>query len=323
MNMLRRGRFAPTPSGLLHIGNAFTALCAWLQIRQAGGQFLLRIEDIDKSRSRPAFAERQIDDLRWLGLDWDEGPQAGGPCAPYYQSGREQLYENALERLKADGRIYPCYCSRADLASIASAPHGLSSEGTSYPGLCRHLTNEERHANETVKAASLRFMMTDESSSFEDAIHRVQNFGREEMGDFIVKRADGMFSYQLAVTVDDAAMEITDVLRGADLLDSTPRQLALYAALGLKPPRFAHVPLLADAEGSRLSKRDKSLTLATLRAEGARPERLVGLIACLAGWLDRLEPVTAQELIPCFHTKQLNKPLISVSDEQLRWLQES
>jgi len=318
--MLRRGRFAPTPSGQLHIGNAFTALCSWLQIRQAGGQFLLRIEDIDKLRSRPALAEQMQEDLQWLGLDWDEGPGIGGPFGPYEQSRRELLYDKALERLKADGLTYPCYCSRADLARIASAPHGLSSEGEAYPGLCRHLTDEKRRAKEAVKTPSLRFRMPDDPISFVDGITGTQTYGAETLRDFVVKRADGMFSYQLAVTVDDAAMGITDVLRGSDLLDSTPRQLALYGALGRKPPRFSHIPLLVDADGNRFSKRDKSLSLTALRAEGVAPERLSGLIGYLAGWLDHLEPVPAQALIPRFHTKCLNKRLIPVSGEQLRWL---
>lgn len=318
--MVRRGRFAPTPSGQLHIGNAFTALCAWLQIRQVGGQFLLRIEDIDKPRSRSAFAEQQQDDLRWLGLDWDEGPRVGGPSTPYEQSRREPLYEEALKRLKEDGWIYPCYCSRTELATIASAPHGLSSEGAAYPGFCRHLTDEERHLKEAVKAPSLRFKMSDDPIPFDDVIAGAQTFRSEVLRDFVVKRADGMFSYQLAVTVDDAAMGITDVMRGGDLLDSTPRQLALYAALGLTPPRFAHVPLLGDAESNRLSKRDNSLSLASLRAEGVAPERLIGLLAYLAGWLDRLEPIAAHSLIPRFHTNHLNKPLIPVSNDRLNWL---
>jgi glutamyl-tRNA synthetase len=321
--MLRRGRFAPTPSGQLHIGNAFTALCAWLQMRQAGGQFLLRIEDIDKSRSRSAFAEQQQDDLRWLGLDWDEGPQIGGPCAPYEQSRREPLYEEALERLMENGRVYPCYCSRAELATIASAPHGLSSEGTAYPGLCRQLTHEERSAKEAAKEPSLRFMMPADPIGFDDVVTGMQTYESGTLGDFVVKRADGMFSYQLAVTVDDAAMQITDVLRGSDLLDSTPRQLALYAALGQQPPRFTHVPLLGDAAGSRLSKRDKSLSLAALRAEGVTPERLNGLFAYLAGWLDCPEPVSARALIPYFDTKPLNKRMIPVNDDQLGWLRGS
>jgi len=320
--MVRRGRFAPTPSGQLHIGNAFTALAAWLQMRRAGGEFLLRIEDIDKPRSRPAFAEQQQDDLLWLGLDWDEGPRLGGPHAPYEQSLRETLYEDALVRLQQAGRIYPCYCSRAELAMIGSAPHGLSSEGAAYPGFCRHLTEEERALKAADKTPSLRFIMPARPISFDDAIAGKQMYAQEALGDFVVKRADGMFSYQLAVTVDDAAMGITDVLRGADLLDSTPRQLALFEALGLQPPQFAHTPLLGDEEGNRLSKRDKSLSLVSLRADGVKPERAVGLLAYLARWIDKLEPIAAGELIPLFGTAQLPSGIISVSREQLQWLRQ-
>lgn len=317
----RRGRFAPTPSGLLHIGNAFAALSSWLQIRQAGGEFVLRIEDIDKPRSRPAFAEQQMDDLRWLGVDWDEGPRVGGPFAPYEQSHRDELYEATLDQLRRGGFLYPCYCSRAELASIASAPHGLSSEGAAYPGFCRHLTEDERAAKALLKEPALRFRMPSSPLYFNDGFAGEQNYDGEALGDFVVKRADGMFSYQLAVVVDDAAMGITDVVRGADLLDSTPRQLAIYEALGFAPPAFAHVPLLGDARGERLSKRDKSLTLATLRSEGVRAERLNGLIAYVAGWIADLQPVTATELIPFFAPPRASGPQpLPIGDDMLRWL---
>ncbi|MFC4597431.1 tRNA glutamyl-Q(34) synthetase GluQRS [Cohnella hongkongensis] len=316
--MARRGRFAPTPSGLLHIGNALAALAAWLQMRQAGGEIVLRMEDIDKARSRPAFAEQILDDLRWLGLDWDEGPREGGPHAPYVQSQRESHYEEALERLRQADRLYPCYCSRSDLASLASAPHGLASEGAAYPGLCRSLTAEERAAKAAVKSSSLRFQMPAGRIVFRDGWRGSCSFDGEALGDFIVKRADGMFSYQLAVTVDDAAMGITDVLRGGDLLDSTPRQLALYEALGLPAPDFVHIPLLADEAGSRLSKRDKSLTLAALKESGAAPERVLGLLAALAGWLDRPEAVAASELIPLF--KPVPGDRLVFGEASRRWL---
>ncbi|RIX48616.1 tRNA glutamyl-Q(34) synthetase GluQRS [Paenibacillus nanensis] len=322
--MKRRGRFAPTPSGLLHIGNALSALAAWLQIRQADGEFILRIEDIDKPRSRPAYAEQQQDDLLWLGIDWDEGPRAGGPHAPYEQSKREELYEDALQELLRKGRTYPCYCSRSELASIASAPHGLSSEGAAYPGFCRHLTDEERAEKEAKKTPALRFIMPPEPIEFLDGSSDSPiRYDGDALGDFVVKRADGMYSYQLAVTVDDAAMGITDVLRGADLLDSTPRQLALYEALGKQPPSFTHVPLVMSESGERLSKRDKSLTLASIRDGGAQPERLVGAIAYMAGWVDRLEPVASRELIPLYRTpRQSDGPFI-LTDRLLSWITES
>lgn len=322
--MKRRGRFAPTPSGLLHIGNALSALAAWLQIRQADGEFVLRIEDIDKPRSRSAFADQQQDDLLWLGLDWDEGPRTGGPHAPYEQSKREELYEAALQELQSKGRIYPCYCSRSELASIASAPHGLSSEGAAYPGFCRHLTREERTEKAAKKTPALRFIMPTEPIEFCDGSAELpMRYDGDALGDFVVKRADGMYSYQLAVTVDDAVMGITDVLRGADLLDSTPRQLALYEALGKQPPSFSHVPLVVSENGERLSKRDKSLTLASIRDGGANPERLVGAIAYMTGWANRLEPIEARELVQAYHPlRQADGPFI-LTDKLLRWIMDA
>lgn len=320
MMTMRRGRFAPTPSGLLHIGNAFSALAAWLQMRQAGGQFVLRIEDIDKPRSRPEYMERQLNDLRWLGIDWDEGPDIGGPHAPYLQSLREELYEDALRKLEKAGLLYPCYCSRKELAAVSSAPHGLSSEGPAYPGLCRNLAPEERQLKAQHKEPSLRFVMPENEMRFDDAVAGQRRFAGEALGDFVVKRADGMFSYQLAVVADDAAMGITDVLRGADLLDSTPRQLALYQALGLTPPAFAHVPVVAGEDGERLSKRDKSLTLDSLRQAGVKPERLVGAVSRMAGWIDRLEPLSAKELIPSFRLRFPNEERLLLTAPLLDWL---
>ncbi|HLN61721.1 MAG TPA: tRNA glutamyl-Q(34) synthetase GluQRS, partial [Symbiobacteriaceae bacterium] len=276
---MRRGRFAPTPSGQMHIGNARTALLAWLQIRHAGGRFVLRMEDIDKPRSRPDLAQQILDDLRWLGLDWDEGPDVGGPYAPYTQSEREELYHAALQQLTAEGWLYPCYCSRAEIMAIASAPHGLSAEGPVYPGTCRCLTPEQRAERAARgKVPSLRFAMPDEPVAFMDGVAGAQSFAAGAGGDFVVHRADGIIGYQLAVVVDDAAMQMTDVLRGWDLLDSTPRQLMLYRALGLTPPQFAHVPLLMGPDGSRLSKRHGSVAVASMRAAGAPAERVVGYI---------------------------------------------
>ncbi|TVY01099.1 tRNA glutamyl-Q(34) synthetase GluQRS [Cohnella terricola] len=320
--MTRRGRFAPTPSGLLHIGNVFAATAAWLQMRQAGGEFALRIEDIDKPRSRPEYVERIIEDLIWLGLDWDEGPRRGGSHEPYVQSLREPLYEEAFERLGETGFLYPCYCSRSDLASIGSAPHGLASEGAAYPGFCRTLSPEEREARAKRKEPAIRFIMPERVIEFLDGWAGPQAFDADTLGDFVVKRADGMFSYQLAVTVDDAAMGITDVLRGADLLDSTPRQLGLYEALNLEAPVFSHIPLLVDDTGMRLSKRDKSLTLASLQAEGIPPERLLGFLACFAGWIERAEPVTLSELIPLFRPVYPEGGILRVDASLRKWLWE-
>ncbi|WP_426450254.1 tRNA glutamyl-Q(34) synthetase GluQRS [Paenibacillus sp. S-38] len=312
---MRRGRFAPTPSGLLHIGNAFTALLAWLQIRAASGSFVLRIEDIDTARSRPEYTEQLLKDLAWLGLDWDEGPDIGGPYASYEQRSRLEAYASAVRRLGEDGWLYPCYCSRAELKAVARAPHGLASEGAAYPGLCRHLTAAERAQRAARKEPALRFAVPPREVVFTDGLQGRQQVAAGSLGDFVVRRADGVFSYQLAVVLDDAAMGITDVLRGADLLDSTPRQLLLCEALGLRPPAYHHVPLLCAPDGSRLSKRDRSLTLAALRSAGVPPQRVLGLLAHLAGQLVRPEPAEAHELAGSFEPARIPRTPVHIPRE--------
>ncbi|MGK9253941.1 MULTISPECIES: tRNA glutamyl-Q(34) synthetase GluQRS [Paenibacillus] len=313
------GRFAPTPSGLMHLGNARTALLAWLQIRAAGGTFILRMEDIDGPRSRSEYAEAALADLRWLGIDWDEGPDIGGARGPYTQSERLPLYREALDRLAAQGRLYPCFCSRAELAAVASAPHGLSSEGPAYPGTCRHLGETERQERGKAKEPSLRLAVDSARVvSFDDLAAGHQHTAPGAGGDFVVRRADGIFSYQLAVTVDDALMGVTDVLRGSDLLDSTPRQLLLYEALGFAPPRFAHVPLLMGPDGKRLAKRHGGISLSAIRETGARPEAAVGLLAYWSGLLDRPEAVAARELAPAFRLEHVPAAPVVVREEDLR-----
>ncbi|HYF92614.1 MAG TPA: tRNA glutamyl-Q(34) synthetase GluQRS [Symbiobacteriaceae bacterium] len=313
-----RGRFAPTPSGQMHIGNARTALLAWLQARRAGWQFVLRMEDIDKPRSRPELARQILDDLRWLGLDWDEGPDVGGPYSPYVQSEREEFYRQALVHLQSGGWLYPCYCSRAELMAIASAPHGLAEEGPRYPGTCRRLTPDQAAEKAARgKPPSLRFAMPDAPVCFHDGLAGSQTTEAGAGGDFVVRRADGIIGYQLAVVVDDAAMAITHVLRGWDLLDSTPRQICLYRALGLPVPRFAHVPLLYGPDGQRLSKRHGSVTIAGMREAGAAPARVVGYLAFLSGLLERPEPVAAAELAGAFDLGRVPTTPVVVSDEIL------
>lgn len=315
-----RGRFAPTPSGEMHIGNARTALLAWLQARQAGGDFVLRMEDIDRPRCRPTLAEQILSDLRWLGLDWDEGPDRGGPYAPYDQSAREGLYRAAIDQLQAEGWLYPCYCSRAEIMTIASAPHGVASEGPRYPGTCRHRSPQEVARKAKGKTPSLRFALPDEPLTFVDQMAGPQQLDPGADGDFVIRRADGIIGYQLAVVVDDAAMQITDVLRGEDLLDSTPRQLWLYRALGLPAPRFAHVPLLYGPDGTRLSKRHGAVTLSAMRAAGPPPERVVGCLAYLSGLVDRPEPITASELIADFNLGPVPGTSVQISERMLRGL---
>ena len=267
-----RGRFAPSPTGELHLGNARTALLSWLWARSECGTYAMRVEDIDRPRVRPGLAEQQLEELRWLGLDWDG--------APVFQSQRTQHYEDALRRLGE--QVYPCFCSRAEIAAAASAPHG--DEGPRYPGTCAQLSRAQREERHKLRAPALRLRVPAGEVAFVDAILGPQSFDVQEMtGDFVLRRADGIFAYQLAVTVDDGTMGISQVLRGADLITSTPRQILLHRLLGQSEPRWAHAPLVLSAAGERLSKRDKSLSLSALRAGGADPRQLVGDLARLSG----------------------------------------
>ena len=313
-----RGRFAPTPSGLLHLGNAGTALLAWLQIRAMGGEMVMRIEDLDRPRCKREWTERLLEDMRWLGLDWDEGPDAGGNFGPYEQSRRTELYEEALHRLKDKGLLYPCYCSRADLLSAARAPHGLASEGPSYPGTCRNLSEAERKKREAVKTPSLRFRMPERPVIFQDGIAGRMEYAPGAGGDFVVKRADGIIGYQLAVIVDDDAMGISHVLRGWDLLDSTPRQLLLADALELTPPQYAHAPLVLGPDGKRLAKRHGDIAIAVLRQQGIRPQNIIGLLAWLYKLIDRPEPAEPGELVPLFRQERLPKQAVTLPEEWLK-----
>jgi glutamyl-tRNA synthetase len=299
-----RGRFAPSPTGALHIGNARTALLAWLHARAAGGTFVIRVEDLDFGRVRPGIMETQLDELRWLGLDWDEGPDVGGPHAPYVQSERVDRYEDALRRLAGLGRIFACGCSRRDIAAAASAPHA-GDEGPRYAGMCRHLPVPADAPSLTrwaVSERALRFRVdADEEVCFDDGVQGRACFRpAADTGDFVVRRKDGVAAYQLAVVVDDGAMGITDVVRGGDLLGSTARQLLLFRALGLAEPRFAHVPLMLGADGERLAKRHGAVSLAELRGEGVAPEGVVGWLASTCGLAEPGEHVRAADLVGRF-----------------------
>lgn len=294
---LARGRYAPSPTGALHLGNLRTALLAWLFARAAGGEFILRVEDLDRPRVRPGATEGMLADLRWLGLDWDEGPDVGGAYAPYAQSERQALYETYLQRLSEAGLVYPCYCSRAEIARAASAPHG--DEGPRYPGICRHLSAARRRAYEAAgRRPSLRFRVDDERVvSFRDLVAgQVSQHVQESVGDFILRRSDGIFAYQFAVVIDDGLMRVNQVVRGADLLSSTARQILLFETLGFAVPAFAHVPLWLDSAGQRLSKRIQSAGLQPLRAGGATPELIIGQLASSCGLAQPGELVSASQL---------------------------
>ncbi|MDH5675479.1 MAG: tRNA glutamyl-Q(34) synthetase GluQRS [Myxococcales bacterium] len=292
-----RGRLAPSPTGRLHFGVARTSLLAWLRARQAGGQLILRMEDLDEPRTQAGAAQAIIDDLGWLGLDWDEGPDRGGECGPYLQSERKQLYGRALEALRRQGMVFECSCSRREVAAAASAPHG--EHGPRYPGTCR-----ARPAVQS-RPRSMRFAMPEPGEPFDDLLHGPQAVS--ESDDFIVQRADGIYAYQLAVVVDDIAMGVTEVVRGDDLLSSTPRQLALYRALGAEPPRFLHVPLVMGPDGKRLSKRHGPVAIADYRIAGLSSEQVLGALASSLGLCEPGARVRAEMLIERLELSALSK----------------
>ena len=304
------GRFAPSPSGRMHLGNVFCAVVAWLSARSRGGRFLLRIEDLDVRRCKPEHARLLEEDLAWLGLEWDEGGRRGGPDGPYFQSECSELYAQALQMLKEHARVYPCFCSRADLHA-ASAPH-LSDGAVLYGGRCARLSPAEADALRRRRAPALRIAVPEESVSFTDGHlgHFSQNLARE-CGDFILRRSDGIYAYQLAVAVDDARMGVTQVVRGQDLLSSTPRQIFLQRLLGLPTPEYYHLPLLVNAEGVRLSKREKSLDMGALRARFT-PAELTGWLAFLAGQQPAPEPVPLRSLAACFSWEKVPRRDITV-----------
>jgi glutamyl-tRNA synthetase len=296
------GRFAPSPTGLLHLGNARSALLGWLWARREGGRFLVRVEDLDPERSRAHFIAAALEDLAWLGLDWDG--------EVWRQSARGEAYRAALEKLKASGLAYPCSCTRAEVARAASAPHP-GEDGPVYPGTCR------QRPTRPDRAFAWRFRVPPGVTRFSDAVHGpTEQDVAAQVGDFVVQRADGVASYQLAVVVDDAAQGVTHVLRADDLLGSTPRQLLLLQALGLPAPAYAHVPLLLGPDGQRLAKREGHWTLAGLRAGGATPEAVVGFLAHSCGLGDS-GPLTARALVEDFSLGRLSRQATPTSAEAL------
>ncbi len=305
-----RGRFAPSPTGPLHLGNAWAALLGWLWARKEGGEFALRIEDLDAARCRPESVDGLRRDLEWLGLDFD------GPVV--FQSQRADAYREALGRLAAQGRIYPCFCSRAEVARAATAPHGAAEDGPVYPGTCAQLSPAEAEVRGRRRAAALRFRASGGAERFLDALHgSVVQDVQATVGDFVVRRTDGVASYQLAVVVDDGAARVTHVLRGEDLLHSTPRQLQLAGALGLPAPVYAHVPLLLGEDGTRLAKRAGPPTVSELREGGLPKERLIGLLGQWAGLSDG-RPLVARELLQGFSLAALPRGPVRVRASAVR-----
>lgn len=280
-----RTRFAPSPTGDLHLGGAWTALASWVMARRAGGgEHVLRIEDLDPPRVVAGSRERIEEDLRWLGLDWD--------AAPVLQSARGAFYDAAIERLREQGLIFACDCSRTEIARVASAPH--PGEESVYPGLCR-----ERDPKRAFRRPpSLRVRAPGEAMTIEDGVAgRVEQNLARDVGDFVVKRSDGVFAYQLAVVVDDLHARVTDVVRGADLLASAPRQAWLARALGREPPRYHHVPLVVASDGTRLEKRTPRSTVRELRDSGFTAEQIVGELACGLGLAPTPLPATPRQVV--------------------------
>ncbi len=279
-----KGRFAPSPTGRMHLGNLFCALLSWLSAKSKGGEWLLRIEDLDPGRSRKEYADQLMDGLDWMGLEWDD--------EPVWQSQRSEIYEHYFRRLQERGLTYPCYCTRADLLAT-QAPH--ESDGrVVYKGTCRHLPPQPGRAGAT------RLVVPDRNIACTDGHYGefVVNLARQ-VGDFIIRRKDGAWAYQLAVVVDDALTGVTEVVRGRDLLLSSPQQMYVADLLGFAPPQFIHLPLLCNTEGQRLSKRDKSLDMGVLRQHYSA-EQLVGWMACLAGLLPSPDAISPRALLPIF-----------------------
>ncbi len=291
------GRFAPSPTGRMHLGNVWAALLSWLSAKSQGGRWILRIEDLDPQRSRREYALQLEDDLRWLGLHPDEGGLDGlGEHGPYCQSERSHHYQDALDRLHATGLTYPCTCTRADIMAT-QAPH-RSDGRVVYAGTCRPPVLPCHDAFEhNVGRAAIRLAVPDSAITFDDRLFGPQSVRlTRECGDFVLRRADGAWAYQLAVVVDDALMGVTEVVRGCDLMPSAAQQVYLYRLLGYTPPRYMHLPLLVNEAGQRLSKRDASLSMAQLR-QSHSAEQIIGLLAHYAGLNPDRQPLTPASLL--------------------------
>lgn len=307
-----RGRLAPTPSGYLHLGNARSFMLAWLWARSEGGEVFLRVENIDRQRCKPELREPALADLQWLGLNCD------GEVID--QSERFDIYRRHLQILIDAGRAYPCVCTRKDIEEASTAPHG--DEGAVYPGACRGRWDSFEQAREhSGRDPAWRFDWGTESAMFKDHVRGDVVVDPLKLGDFVLWRRDGAPSYQLAVTVDDALQGVTQVLRGRDLVTSTARQLALYEALGFKPPtHWAHAPFIQDEKARRMAKRDGDLALTALRESGVDAARVTGLLAWSAGLTPELKPATPDQLANDFNLNNINRQDFTITKQHLNWL---
>ena len=296
------GRFAPSPSGRMHLGNIWSGLLAWLSARSQGGGMVLRLEDLDPDRCTRAWCDQVMRDLEWLGLTWDN--------EPVYQSERTDLYAQAFRKLEEQGLIYPCYCTRAERLA-ASAPHRSDGQAI-YDGRCRRRSPQELEELSHSRRPAWRVAVPEEEYAFRDLLQgEVRENLARDCGDFILRRSDGVYAYQLAVVVDDGDMGVTQVVRGSDLLSSTPRQMYLQDLLGLPRPEYGHVPLLLAADGRRLAKRDRDRELGELQQQYTAPE-ILGRLAFMAGLIPEYAPMTAQALVSCFSWDKLPREDLAV-----------
>ena len=321
-----KGRFAPSPTGYIHLGNVWIALLSYISTRQQKGTYVVRMEDIDLQRSKRELGESLLDDLEWLGFEWDEGPRIGGSESTYWQSERQEYYANILECLALEKLIYPCFCNRARLQSIASAPH-VGEVVHRYDGHCRHIDEEKVKTLSAEKDPSLRLSIDSCDIEFTDRWQGVQHIHLEgELDDYVLRRGDGMYAYNLAVVLDDIAMGITEVIRGDDLLETTGQQIYLYKTLqqclhfkNIKVPSYGHAPLLIDSEGHRLSKRQKSITIRELRDNQWSANRILGELA-IAGGLVKANTLKNREIsISELIEIDLNLPSLSQKTIEIKY----
>jgi len=316
-----RCRFAPAPTGYLHVGGARTALFSWLFARRNGGTFVLRIEDTDRKRSTDEAIGILLDSLRWLGITWDEGPEVGGPFGPYRQTERMPVYEDVAARLREQGRAYPCYCTPQELEDRRRAAERRG-ETPGYDGRCRNLTEEERAAFEAEgRPSAIRFAMSGQDATVHDLIRGEVHFAAKDLRDFVILRSDATPTYLLAAAVDDVRMEMSHVIRGEDLLPSTPRQVEIIEALGATPPAYAHLPLIVGPNHQPLSKRHGSVAVEWFQDEGYLPEAMVNYLALL-GWSYDGETTffTREALIELFDLSRVSHNPAAFDREKLLWM---
>ncbi len=316
-----RVRFAPSPTGELHVGNARTALFNWMFARHFGGEFILRIEDTDESRSALSYQLNLIDDLKWLGMDWDEGPQKEGAYGPYKQSQRLNIYEDHLQKLIATDKVYPCYCTEEELEEERQSLI-LSKRMPRYMGKCRNLSPDERKAREEQgRKHSYRFKVPHLTVEFDDLIRGAMKFEGEAIGDFIIVRSNGMPAYNFAVVIDDHLMAITHVIRGEDHLSNTALQIMLYRAFGFESPTFAHHCLILGKDRSKLSKRHGSVSVGEFRKQGILPEALINYLGLLgSSFTEGREVLSREEMIAAFSLERASKSGAIFDEEKLHWL---